>query len=35
MHSSEQMIRSVRNKAAQSFGGKPQVEEWEIGRPAS
>ncbi len=30
MHASEQTIRLVRNKAAQSFGGSPQVDEWEI-----
>jgi hypothetical protein len=30
MHASEQRIRSIRDRAAEIFGGTPQVEEWEI-----
>ncbi|HEV8566295.1 MAG TPA: hypothetical protein VGQ92_04240 [Actinoplanes sp.] len=30
MRASEEQIRSIRNRAAEIFGGSPQVEEWEI-----
>lgn len=30
MRASEQRIRSIRDRAAEIFGGTPQVEEWEI-----
>jgi hypothetical protein len=30
MHASEAQVRRMRNRAAEAFGGTPQVEEWEI-----